>query len=94
MGDEDEVEEVSGLQPSCWGNKEVMMMYESKTLQRFSAYISENKIKAALETEVKYMAAKANDQEKEVNLEGPGRDFEFRKGSHCTKHKKVDARYF
>lgn len=49
-------------------------MSESNTLERISDYIVKNKLKAALEVEVKYMVVKA--KEAEVHLECPGMDFE------------------
>ena len=36
------------------------MVSEASALERITAYIAENKLKAALEVEVKYMAVKAN----------------------------------
>lgn len=51
-----------------------MTTSESKIFEKISAYIAENRLKEALEAEVKYMAVKAN--EIEVHLEGPGVDFE------------------
>lgn len=50
-----------------------MMMSNTKTFERILAYIAENKLKAALEAEVKYMAIEA--KKKEMHLEVPGKDF-------------------
>lgn len=51
----------------------LMTMSESKTLEKISAYIVENKLKETLEAEVKYMVVKA--KRNEAHLEGPGKDF-------------------
>lgn len=50
-----------------------MIMSESKTLEKILAYIAENKLKAALEGEVKYMVFEAN--KTEMHLEGSEKDF-------------------
>ena len=44
------------------GEASLVMMTESQTLQKISAYVAENRMIAALEAEVKYMAFKANEQ--------------------------------
>ena len=52
----------------------LVMMTEPRALQRISAYVAENRMIAALEAEVKYMALEANEQ---VSFqEGPGKDFD------------------
>lgn len=51
-----------------------MTMTESKIFEKISAYIAGNRLKAALESEVKYMVVEAN--ETKVHLEGPGVGFE------------------
>lgn len=50
-------------------------MSESNTLDWISTYISENKLKTALEAEVKYMVIEA--KENKIHLAGPGIDFEL-----------------
>lgn len=51
-----------------------MIMSESKTLEKISTYIAENRLKAALEAKIKYMVVEAN--KTEVHLEVPRKDFE------------------
>lgn len=57
------------------GEANLMMMPESSTLERISTYIAKNKLKAALEVEVKYVIVEA--RKNEVHLEGPGKDFDL-----------------
>lgn len=56
------------------GKTKTATMFESKIFEFFLAYIAENRLKEALEAEVKYMVIEAN--ETEVHLKGPGVDFE------------------
>lgn len=51
-----------------------MIIYESSTLEKISAYIAKNRLKTALEAEVKYMVVEA--KETGVHLEGSEVDFE------------------
>ena len=51
-----------------------MIMTESQSLKRISAYVAETKMITALEAEVKYMATQANDQQ--LSAVGPGKDFD------------------
>lgn len=57
------------------GETKIVIMSESDTLEKISAYIAENKLKASLEAEVKYIVVEANDTE--VHLEGIIVDFEL-----------------
>ena len=43
------------------GEASLVTMTESQTLQKISAYVAENRMIAALEAEVKYMALEANE---------------------------------
>ena len=56
------------------GEAKTMIMFESNMLEKISAYIVDNKLKAVLEAEVKYMAIEA--KETKVYLEWPSVDFE------------------
>ena len=56
------------------GAVNLVMMTESSTLQKISAYVAENRMIAALEVEVKYVASKANEQV--LSKTGPGKDFD------------------
>ena len=56
------------------GEVSLVTMTESQTLQKISAYVAENRMIAALEAEVKYMALEAN--EHVSSKEGPGKDFD------------------
>ena len=56
------------------GEVSLVMMTESQALQKISAYVAENRMIAALEAEVKYMAREANEQVS--SQEGPGKDFD------------------
>ena len=56
------------------GAANLMMMTESSTLQKISAYVAENRMIAALEAEVKYMDFEANEQV--LSKTGLGKDFD------------------
>lgn len=45
------------------GEVSLVMMPEKQALERLLAYVAENKLKTALEAEVKYMAVRANVEE-------------------------------
>lgn len=55
------------------GEMNLVIMSESKTLEKISSYIAEKRLKAALEAKVKYMVAEA--KEANVHMEGLGIDF-------------------
>lgn len=72
----------------------MVIMSESKTLENILAYIAENRLKMALEVEVKYMPPEP--KEANVHLEGPGIDFEPEppdKEQHEVKSQRLDAIY-
>lgn len=55
------------------GEVNSVMMSDLKTLKRILAYVAENKLKAALEVEFKYMVVEA--KKIQMHLDGPGKDF-------------------
>ena len=72
----------------------MVIMYESKILKKISAYIVENRLKAALEAEVKYMVVEA--KEDNVHLEGHDIDFESEspdKEPHEVQSQMLNAIY-
>ena len=69
-------------------------MSESKTLEKIQAYIADNRLKATLEAEVKYMVVEA----KEANVHLEGLDIDFKpespdKEKHEVQSQMLDAIY-
>ena len=76
------------------GATSLMMMTESSTLQKILAYVAENRMIAALEAEVKYVAPKANEQV--LSKTRPGKDFDPEPPNLGTKDfidQRLDAIY-
>ena len=76
------------------GEVSLVMMTESQTLQKISAYVAESRMIAALEAEVKYMAFEANEQV--LSKTGPGKDFDPEPpdlGTKDLRDQRLDAIY-